>query len=150
MAHKSIEARRKYFRDYYHKNKERLRKRDRAGDRHRKFEFRRANAELYLLYSARKRARDRGLPYNIELSDIKIPAICPLLGMPISPNVGGKTPARNSPTVDRIVPEKGYVKGNVRVVSFLGNVMKRDASPEQIRIFAISILLEQGFLKLDY
>lgn len=70
--------------------------------------------------------------------------------MPLAPNFGAKIHAPNSPTLDRKEPRKGYVKGNVRVISFLANSMKRDATPEQLRAFAITVLLDQGFLELEY
>lgn len=151
MSWKTVEERRTYARKYYASNKDKIRTLHRKhADKYRKAEFRRFNVTKYLLYSARRRAKAKGLPFDIELCDLTIPLACPLLGMPLLSNHGGKKHAPNSPTVDRIIPELGYVKGNVRVVSFLGNVMKRNATPEQLRIFALSILPEQGFLRLDY
>ena len=41
-----------------------------------------------------------------------------------------------SPSLDRIDPNKGYVKGNVQVISRLANIMKSNASPEELRAFA--------------
>jgi hypothetical protein len=38
-----------------------------------------------------------------------------------------------SPSLDRIVPELGYVKGNVRVISDRANRIKRDATLEELR-----------------
>ncbi len=38
----------------------------------------------------------------------------------------------SSPSLDRIIPEKGYVKGNVIVVSNKANVIKNNATPEEI------------------
>ena len=38
----------------------------------------------------------------------------------------------NSPTIDRIVPELGYVKGNVVVVSAKANRIKNDATITEI------------------
>ena len=85
--------------------------------------------EWKLLTGARKRARDLGLPIDIELSDIVIPERCPLLDIPIFPSKGRWT--ANSPTLDRIVPAKGYVRGNIMVVSHRANATKRDASFEE-------------------
>lgn len=36
------------------------------------------------------------------------------------------------PTLDRIIPNKGYVKGNIQIISQRANVIKNDASAEEI------------------
>jgi hypothetical protein len=38
----------------------------------------------------------------------------------------------NSPTVDRLVPELGYIEGNISVISHRANSIKRDASAEEL------------------
>ena len=74
-----------------------------------------------------------GLPFTIALSDIVIPKCCPVLGMSLKSRFGtGKKPGRNSPSLDRVNPQKGYVKGNVIVVSFFANQIKTNATPDQI------------------
>ena len=69
--------------------------------------------------------------FNIELDDIKIPSECPALGIPLfkSPTRG---PCPNSPTLDRIVPELGYTKGNIRVISAKANWCKSDLTVGQL------------------
>jgi hypothetical protein len=42
--------------------------------------------------------------------------------------------------LDKIVPELGYVKGNVQVISTLANTMKNQASIEQLLTFAHSVI----------
>ena len=39
----------------------------------------------------------------------------------------------NSPNLDRIFPKKGYVPGNVRVISQRANRIKSDATVEEMR-----------------
>jgi hypothetical protein len=83
-----------------------------------------------MLSSARYRARKHSLPFNLKVSDIYIPERCPVLGMPL--RIGDGHNQENSPSLDRIIPELGYVRGNVIVVSLRANVVKSDATPEEI------------------
>lgn len=85
-----------------------------------------------LLRSARRRAQKRGLPFDLERYDIKIPNFCPALGIPLFRSVGLKAQGPNSPTLDRITPELGYVRGNVRVISSRANQIKSDASTAEL------------------
>ncbi len=84
--------------------------------------------------SARRRAEEQGLPFDIEPSDIVVPHFCPVLGFPLAAGVGQIHDG--SPTVDRIVPERGYVKGNIVVVSFRANRLKNNASVDELRRIA--------------
>jgi hypothetical protein len=36
----------------------------------------------------------------------------------------------SSPTLDKFYPKKGYVKGNIQVISWRANRMKSDGTPE--------------------
>jgi hypothetical protein len=88
------------------------------------------NRELKLVLDARSRARKKGVPFSLTAADVVIPELCPVLGIPL---VFGKgTVCPNSPSIDRIVPELGYVPGNVIVVSFRANVIKQNATPDEI------------------
>lgn len=80
--------------------------------------------------NARNRAKRDGLPFTITREDIVIPEFCPALGVKLE--AGSKLHQPNSPSLDKIVPEKGYVPGNIVVVSFLANSIKRDATVEQL------------------
>ena len=85
---------------------------------------------------AKARAAAKDLPFDIEPSDIVIPTHCPILGLPLEHHRGRSGAFKASPSLDRIEPELGYVKGNVRVVSQLANAMKGAASPEELLAFA--------------
>lgn len=87
--------------------------------------------ERTLLSNAKRRAKEKGLDFNITIEDIVIPEVCPVLGIPIKVS-SGKTDD-TSPSLDRIDNTKGYVKGNVRVISFRANVIKNNATIEDIR-----------------
>lgn len=82
----------------------------------------------------RRRAKEKGLPCDITagyLASIH-PTHCPVLGVPIQHNTGKGVAALTSPSVDRIIPERGYIKGNVIIVSKLANQIRSCGSPEQI------------------
>lgn len=123
----NISARRRASLKYAANNKARISERMKS--------YRVANPEKALWRAAKSRAQKRGIPFDIEVIDILIPKVCPVLGLELALNFkqgGGK----NSPSLDRIVPELGYVKGNVQVLSSLANAMKSDASKEQLLQFA--------------
>jgi len=86
-----------------------------------------------LVNSARGRARAKGLPFDLTSDDLELPVRCPVLNIPIQP--GGQT-TPNSPSIDRINPNLGYVKGNVIIISHLANRIKAEATPPQIRAVA--------------
>ncbi len=71
------------------------------------------------------------MEFSIEVGDIVIPSTCPVLGIPIAHGVGnGRVPT--SPSVDRIDPTQGYIAGNVEVISWRANFIKKDASKEEL------------------
>lgn len=90
------------------------------------------------LSNMRWRAKKEGRPFDLTAEDIVVPDRCPLLGIPLvrSSGLGAKP---NSPSVDKVIPELGYVRGNVRVISYLANAMKNSATPDQLRTFAANV-----------
>lgn len=61
-----------------------------------------------------------------------MPDVCPVLGIPIDYGAKGINNP-NAASVDRIDNKKGYVPGNVVIVSFRANELKRDASLDEMR-----------------
>ena len=94
------------------------------------------NPERVIFWNAKSSARKKSIEFSIELSDIVIPKICPCLGIPIVTESIDKKATPNSPSIDRIDPSKGYVKGNVRVISWRANKIKSDASIEELEMIA--------------
>jgi len=86
------------------------------------------NPQKYLFESALYRAKARSIPFSIDLEDVKIPTHCPVLGIPLS-FFGHKN---NIPTLDKVHPMLGYVKGNVCVISFRANRIKTDATLDEL------------------
>jgi len=131
--------------DYYLKNKEKIR------EKHLEW---RANNKDYIasqrvikkeedprksiLYSAKYRATQRGLPFNLELEDIVIPEYCPVLNIKL--DFFHTSQNRTSPSLDRIDSSRGYTKDNIQVISWLANTMKTNASKEELVLFANWVL----------
>ena len=83
-----------------------------------------------MLSGAKTRAREKGVDFNIDYSDIQMPNLCPVLKIPLVPNEGAI--GDSSPTLDRLLPHLGYTKGNVKVISSLANRIKTNATSAQI------------------
>lgn len=94
------------------------------------------NVPANMLKAARKRAAAAEVPCTITVNDIFVPDVCPILGLELKVASGG-VPADNSPSLDRRVPDKGYVPGNVAVISYLANRIKSNATPFQLRQIAL-------------
>lgn len=82
--------------------------------------------EKYPIRSLIRLASKRGHEINIREEDIVIPEFCPVLGIPLE--MGTRKAKDNSPSLDRVDSSKGYVKGNVRVISWRANRLKSDAT----------------------
>lgn len=84
--------------------------------------------------SARYRARVKGVPFNLTVSDIAWPSVCPVTLEPLDysfePRSGcgkGKhRPKPNAPSLDRLLPDLGYIPTNVRVISWKANLLKNN------------------------
>jgi len=100
------------------------------------YKWRIQNPEKYMLQNAKSRAKKLEWDFNLDIEDVKIPKSCPILGIPLFIRQGssgtGKNP--NNPSLDRIDSSKGYIKGNVRVISWRANDLKKDATYEEIKL----------------
>ena len=146
--------------DYYQKNKEQIKEKAKAYyhsnkektlDNVRKYreanrdiikekgkEYYRRRLKNRLVNSARARSRSHGYEFDITEADFIIPAFCPLLGIPMVVNEKGST-KENSFSLDRIDSSKGYIKGNVKVISKQANIMKNNANKEELLLFSLNI-----------
>lgn len=92
------------------------------------------NTKEYKLWEkAKARAKRVGVPFDLAVKDIVIPKVCPLLGIRIEPDNRG-TWKSSSPTIDRKAPGLGYVRGNVWVISHRANLLKNDATTEELEL----------------
>jgi hypothetical protein len=74
-----------------------------------------------------------GIPFDITVDDLSpFPLSCPVLQIPINwMSTGGSK--NDSPSIDRVIPEKGYTKGNVRLISQKANRLKQNASLTELQ-----------------
>ena len=86
------------------------------------------NPHKKIFMNLKSRATAKNIPFNLDISDIVIPVICPVLNIPIIPF----SKSDNSPSVDRLIPALGYVKGNINIISNRANRIKSDATLEEI------------------
>ena len=98
------------------------------------------------LGAAKYRAKQKSLPFNLDLEYLETIAsdICPVFGATFDWSIGKKDTTQNKPSLDKIIPELGYVKGNVQFISGLANTMKQNATPEQLLKFSKWITQNYG------
>ena len=135
MPYEDPEHRKKYYqknkeyikkqsREYYHKNKEYYRK------------YKKENPWVRMTISAKRRTN---LPFNITSEYVKSiwpeDNTCPALNIKFKQGTEG-SPVDSSPSLDRIIPKLGYIKGNVQIVSHLANKIMNNATPDQVMAVA--------------
>lgn len=95
--------------------------------------------EEMILMRARQNAKDRGYDFNLELCDIIIPKKCPYLKIILLTNFEDRF-SSDYYTIDRVDSSKGYVKGNIQIISKKANLMKNNATKEELLTFAKNVL----------
>jgi len=95
--------------------------------------------EYLIWYRAKENSKHGKYEFNLEVSDIIIPEYCPLLGFKLVFGIENNN-LDNYYTIDRIDSSKGYIKGNIQIISRLANTMKNNATEEQLITFAKNIL----------
>jgi hypothetical protein len=91
-----------------------------------------------MLSNAKIRAKNKNIPFEIDSFYLKeiFPKdnMCPVLKVKFEYGYTSKTKINKSyaPSLDRIIPSKGYVRGNCIIVSDIVNRIKQDATPEQL------------------
>ena len=82
----------------------------------------------YQIFSRRKRqAKYKNVPFTIDFESIfeLAPDVCPILGTQLNWGEKLSRPQPNSPSLDKIIPELGYIEGNVRWISYRANIIKK-------------------------
>lgn len=134
---------REYNKQYYLKNKDKIREKQNPKERERYYKVtdrtaieerkkrskQRASHPCYKMYNAAKtRAAQSGIEFSIDLDDLVIPDVCPITLKPFSK----EGPRSLSPSLDRIDNSKGYTKDNIRIISMFANSRKGSLSLEEI------------------
>jgi hypothetical protein len=106
-----------------------------SADRAKKERDRRANDWKYqpamaMLNNSKQRAKKSGLEHTLIIDDIVIPDFCPVLGMKL--DVGDRKRHGYAPSIDRIDNSKGYTKENIMIISNRANMLKNDATLEEL------------------
>lgn len=114
-----------------------LRSACKACDRKRANKWHTNNPLKSRLLKTKSWASRHNIPFNIEISDIVIPSVCPVLKVPMDRGT------MYEPSIDRIIPALGYVKGNIQVISRKANAMKFDSTFEERHLFAEWVLNQE-------
>lgn len=138
------EKERAYSKAYYEANREKLLARQKARhatnpEKRRAYSkaYRATNPERAWCISAvsasRKRARAKGIPHTVDRAYLESiwTDTCPVLGVPFNLAVGSGV-GSDSATLDCFDPVKGYVPGNVCIISHRANTIKYDVTDPTI------------------
>ena len=125
---------------YYHQNKDKMRIVEAAYKRdHRK---RHRGSIHYALSSlverAKQRAKRDNLPFDLTIEWLRAMVVshCPITLQPIDwtkEQVVNGNAGPNSPSIDKVKPELGYVQSNCAIVSFRGNAIKSNGTIDEHR-----------------
>lgn len=92
----------------------------------------RKNPLKYLLRVAKHRAKVRNLEFSITEKDLVLPEYCPLLNIQLQ--VNDDKLKSNSFSLDRIDNDRGYIPGNVWIISMRANFIKNNANLEELEL----------------
>jgi len=88
----------------------------------------------YALSRVKAKSKKFNISFNLAPGDLEMPETCPVLGIKLNYNNKGKRPHSDSPSIDRILPNLGYTKNNVRVISVRANLLKSDATVAELEL----------------
>lgn len=91
-----------------------------------------------LIRTSKRRARETGIEHDLDLNYLReiLPECCPYLGAKFhwesKAGCGNRATHPHSPSIDRIDGSKGYIKGNVAIVSHRANTIKHNATEQEL------------------
>ena len=128
-------CKRKWYKTHQTESKRRAKEwqmRDPEKHKLRQKKYRDSHKNKLWIGAAKQRAKEKGTEFSITESDLTIPEFCPILGIPLIRV--GTIATDNSPSIDRIDSTKGYIKGNVQVISKKANTLKNSSSLSELII----------------
>lgn len=92
-----------------------------------------------MMWNAKQRAIRDQVPFDIDFNYLKsiVTQTCPAFGIQLTWGTLGEGVTDNSPSLDKIKPEWGYVKGNVCIISHIANKIKQDVGWEELMALAL-------------
>jgi len=108
--------------------------------RRKKLKYKNENYMKVKLITAKLTAKSRNIEFSITEDDfLELPEYCPLLNVKLD-YIYGNGRNLNAASIDRIDSSKGYIKGNVWIISLLANIMKNQASIEELLEFSNNVI----------
>lgn len=142
--HANKEKRKEYRRKFREDNYEHVKKQE---DSYRVKEYR-ADPVAYMWRNKKASAKHKGIEFDITEKDIAdiMTEQCPVLGIDLRFNFGKGAGHNNddSYSIDRIDSSKGYVKGNIQMISKRANTIKSDATLEELEKLVAYMRKQQG------
>lgn len=133
MSLSAEELKKQSKRDYYLRNKETVIRKAKENDKRLRST---KEGTIYKLLIGKKTVSKRdGIPFDLDYPFLLSIATdkCPVFGTPfVWVSYGRGYGKIDSPSLDRIIPELGYVKGNVVFISNVANTIKNNATEKEL------------------
>jgi hypothetical protein len=97
-------------------------------------DYRQESWPRFAISRVKHRAKQQGIDFDLVPNDLNIPEFCPVLNIKLNYQNVGSGFHSDSPSIDKIDPKGGYTKENVRVISARANLLKNDATVEELRL----------------
>lgn len=121
-SQKFREENREKYNEYCRKKK----KENYSTEKRRELYLKNIVSEIY--HAAKYRAKKKNIPFTIDIEDVIIPPKCPVFDIPLD-----SKNKLQAPTLDRVINDSGYVKGNVRVISSKANRLKNNGTMDEFK-----------------
>jgi hypothetical protein len=151
MYCKNFENKKEYMKSYYLLNKEKIIKQTARNNKKLAIE----KPVHFLFRRAKDRAKRKNILFTIDKEYLNSiypkDNMCPVLKIPFQLGFLNEIKKNKdyAPSLDRIIPEKGYVEGNLVIVSFAVNRVKNNVSIETIEKILNFYKNKTKFLSLD-
>ncbi len=95
---------------------------------------------LFRLYNIKGRSKNKNIPFNLTLEDLllqynKQNGKCFYTDIDMNIYYGKGHNRKDGITIDKIIPEKGYIKGNIVFCSFRANSAKLDFTLDEMKLW---------------